>query len=112
MLRGKSEHLREKLSTFGGAEQIEDTAISSQSFVPESLLVPAEPYSCPSLGVGTSKKNGHELENGARVSSPEDRQESPKAASEMDGGLRENLAAFAMDSAAGQRPITDDEEGL
>lgn len=78
----------------------------------ESLLLPSEPHSCPSLSVGTSEKNGHESENGARVSTPEDRQESPKAASEMDGGLRENLAAFAMDSAAGQRPITDDEEGL
>lgn len=31
----------------------------------ESLLVPPKPYSCPSLGVGTSKEKGHELEIGA-----------------------------------------------
>jgi putative DNA primase/helicase len=33
----------------------------------DSLLVPSKPYSCPPLGVGMSKENGHELEKGARV---------------------------------------------
>ncbi|MCM2329826.1 AAA domain-containing protein [Geopseudomonas sagittaria] len=38
----------------------------------ETLLVPSKPYSCPSLGVGTSEKKGHELEKGARVDAAED----------------------------------------
>ncbi|MCV3791971.1 AAA family ATPase, partial [Pseudomonas aeruginosa] len=48
----------------------------------ESLLVPSESYSCPSLGVGTSKKNGHESEKRARVEGNEERPEPAQGVSE------------------------------
>lgn len=86
VLRENREHLREKVSTFGGVEHVEDTAISNLSFVPETAFVPSKTHSCPSDTVSSNDEKGHQWETDSRL----------------------NAAA----STAGQRPITDDEEGL
>lgn len=56
------------------------------AFVPETAFVPSETHSCPAYTVGTNEEKGHEWETEPQLG--------------------------AIENAAVQRPITDDEEGL
>lgn len=60
----------------------------------ESPFVPSEPHSCPLQREGTNGEKGHEWSEAAPMRGSEDRQETPKTATENSGGLREKVAAF------------------
>ncbi|WP_232430925.1 AAA family ATPase [Pseudomonas massiliensis] len=89
----------------------------------KSPLVPSDAHSCPALGMGTSRENGHESENMARVGTDpqpfagaEKSKVLTKVLSPADERLRENVSAFEGDEhlreAGGEAEEFQDAEDL